>query len=283
MKTRLYHQGVLIDNPSLMNLFNNEYVGIFETLRAYKGVLFREEEHMERLLESAKTTGYTLRIDTKKLLKELKQSLKHYGEPEAVIRLTLYEKKAYILIGQRKLSGQLYQRGAVLQTSPVKRSHTNAGAPESKTSAYQNSVLAGLELRAENIDEWLFLDQEGYVAEVRIGNIFIINNKEKGKKPALVTPPLHGILHGVTRRVVIECASSIGLNCIERPLTRHDIFCASEAFLTNTSWEILPVRCLDGRKIGKQIPGELTSQLHSVFKKKVIRECQRKQSFKELS
>lgn len=274
MKTKLYLKGTEVQSPSLINQFHKDDTGIFESLRVYNGVIFRQEDHMRRLLESAKTSGYAFNFKVEQIIKDLKKSLKHYGKKEAFVRLTLYEDKAFVMIGERKHSEKLYKKGVVLQTSPVKRTHSNAAAPEAKTSAYQNSLMAGLEVRAPGVYEWLFLDQEGYVAEVRIGNIFIINSKQKRQKPELVTPPLQGILNGVTRRVVIECASSAGMRFAERPLTRHDIFCASEVFLTNTSWEILPVQCLDGRKIGNQIPGKLTTQLHSHFKKKVKKECQ---------
>ena len=82
-----------------------------------------------------------------------------------------------------------------------------------------------------------------------------------------------GILNGVTRRVVIECARKKGIPVTETPLTRHEFYNADEAFLTNTSWEILPVRMLDGRKVGQKVPGPLTLKLHELFKQKVLNEC----------
>src|SRR5207237_1009643 len=126
-----------------------------------------------------------------------------------------------------------------LRTSNVRRSLSHASPPQAKTSAYQNALLATLEPSPGY--EWVFLDQSGFVTEVRIGNLFII----KGKM--LATPPTTGILNGVTRRFVIELALQAGLKVREVPLTRHEIYNADEAFLTNTSWEILPVRELDGR------------------------------------
>jgi branched-chain amino acid aminotransferase len=161
----------------------------------------------------------------------------------------------------------------------VRRSLSNASPPEAKTSAFQNGVLAALEPNPAGAYEDLFLDMNGYVTEVRIGNLFIVDAH------ALLTPPTAGILNGITRRVVIECARRAGIPVREVPLTRHDVYNAREAFLTNTSWEILPVSSLDGRKIGGAstdrptdgpVPGPVTAKLHRIFKQKVAQECRRK-------
>jgi branched-chain amino acid aminotransferase len=92
-----------------------------------------------------------------------------------------------------------------------------------------------------------------------VGNFFIV------KQTILHTPDTFGILNGVTRRFVIKCAQRSGLRVIETPLTRHDAFNADEAFLTNTSWEILPVAELDGRRIGTRVPGPVTLKLKRTF------------------
>ena len=116
--------------------------------------------------------------------------------------------------------------------------------------------------------EWLFLDTQGYVAEVSIGNLFML------KKNVLITPPGRGILDGVTRRFVLECAFRMKLQVKEVPLTRHEVFNADEVFLTNTSWELMPVSEVDRRIIGQVMPGVLTKAIHQEFKKEVQRECQ---------
>ncbi len=146
-----------------------------------------------------------------------------------------------------------------------------AAPPQAKTTDYLNALMATLDPSPGY--EWVFLDRDGFVTEVRIGNLFIV------KDGRLFTPPLTGILNGVTRRFVLECASLAGLETRERPLSRHEVYNADEAFLTNTSWEILPVREMDGRSTGKQIPGKITCRLHTIFKNRV-REWLLKQSKK---
>ncbi len=171
------------------------------------------------------------------------------------------------MIGERNHPAQLYKEGIALQSSPVKRSLTHAIPAGAKTTDYMNAIMATLEPKPEQVYEWIFLDRFGLITEVRIGNIFLIKNGE------LFTPPVLGILNGVTRRFVIECAEVLGIPLHEMPLTRHEVFNAEEVFLTNTSWEILPVRELDGRKTGMKIPGPLTQTLQTTFKQKALREC----------
>lgn len=251
-----------------------EKPGIFETFRIYYGVIFRLEEHLDRLKESAKTSGFQLpRLEIIKGF--LKQVLTQEKRQNGLIRLSIFPPDQMVLfIGERNYAQELYQTGISLRTSPVRRTLSQATFPEAKTSDYQNAVLASLEPRSAETYEWLFLDRDGYVTEVRIGNIFLIR-VGTGKQPELITPPEPGILNGVTRRFVIECAIAIGLPVRETLMTRHDLYNANEAFLTNTSWEILPLRQLDGRGIGKQIPGPWTEKLQQQFRKRVEKECRK--------
>ena len=249
-------------------------------MRTYHGKIFRKKEHLHRFLASCKTIHWSGKIDDKKLEQDLTQALQMFkkskqAEEDLFIRLTLWlDTKAkrgntVILITEKKHPASIYQTGVALRTSPVRRTHTNAAPPQVKTSAYQNSVLASLEPQSGETYEWVFLDQDGFVTEVRIGNLFLIKAGE------LRTPPVRGILDGVTRRFVIECALQKKISCQEIPLTRHEIYNADEVFLSNTSWEILPVRALDGRRIGKELPGPITQILKTAFRQNVERACRR--------
>ena len=292
----LFSNGKKIEDAFLLRDFQDEKVGIFESLRTYNGRIFRQEEHLARLLESAKTAGVSKVPDIPILRRELKLALlafqkchskakgrriskpRSFAEPalsaaplrmsrDAFLRLTLWQGRIFVMVGERFHPAALYKKGVVLQTSPVRRAHSNASAPEAKTSDYQNALLATLEPAPGETYEWLFLDQNGFVTEVRIGNLFMI------KHNVLLTPPARGILDGVTRRFVIECAPQAGMRVEETPLTRHEVFNAEEAFLTNTSWEILPVRQLDSRRIGQKVPGPGTQKLQRIFTKKILKEC----------
>ena len=171
----------------------------------------------------------------------------------------------FAIIGSREIPEKLYETGVILKTSSFPRGSGNAFPYQSKTSSYQQAVLASTEPDPAGAFDWLFLDQRNYLTETRTGNFFIVKNRR------LLTPPEHLILNGVTRRFVIKCAHETGLKVRETPLTRHDFFNADEAFLTNTSWEILPVRGLDGRVIGTGAPGPVTAGLHRIFTAKIRR------------
>lgn len=271
MKENFYLNGRQVSDEIPITRFHTEAVGLFESLRTYGRKIFRKEEHLKRLEESARTIAYPFPLDLRKIDEDLELSLKAYYQEtgdknDVFIRLTLLEDQAYVLITRRTHPPEIYAQGVRLRTSPVKRNLSNAFFPEAKTSAYQNAVLASLEPNPDNIYEWVFLNREGYLTEVRIGNLFMV------KANMLMTPPTPGILDGVTRRFVLECARNLEIPAHETWLTRHDLYNADEAFLTNTSWEILPVRELDGRPIGEKIPGKLTKKLHAYFKQIIQKE-----------
>ncbi len=271
MAFNLYANGKKINEDYPLAKLAEEEIGVFESLRTYGQNIFRAEEHLKRLAESAKTVGFSL-PPISKLSEELNAAVKAYFKeyPESgdlFLRLTLNPESYFIMVGEKKHSANLYEQGIALKTSAVKRSLSNSSPPEVKTSSYQNAVFATLEVSADDTYEWVFLDQNGFVTEVRIGNLFIIKD---GK---IFTPPLLGILNGVTRKFVIECAFQAGIEVKEVPMTRHEIYNAGEAFLTNTSWEILPVRELDRRRIGSSVPGEITKKLQNIFREKVREEC----------
>jgi branched-chain amino acid aminotransferase len=258
-----------------LSIFSEKATGIYESLRAYEGVLFRVEEHLDRFFESAHTLGLKMPLGRDEIRRKLKRALADSGEKEAFVRLTLVDGEIFIVVGKRRHPPEIYQKGISLKTSTVRRNLTQALFPEAKsTSGCVNQVLATLDPVSKNNFEILFLNSEGYVAEVRIGNLFIVKKSvgATGRSPLLLTPPATGLLNGVTRRFVIKCARLGKIPFEERPLTRHELFNADEAFLTNTSWEVLPIREVDGRKIGSQIPGPVTRKLQWLFRAEVRKE-----------
>jgi len=268
----VYCHGREIKAGLLLEKFDEEAVGIFETMRTYGGRIFEVNRHLKRLAESAATAGVGGLADLRILRRELEAACTAHGlnrgSGDLWVRLTLWQDEIFVMIGPCRDPGKLYEIGVVLKTSAVARSLSHAAAPETKTSAYQNQIFASLDPLGP-VFELLFLDARGFVTEVRIGNIFMI------KRGELLTPPLAGILNGITRTFVLECARFAGLKARTTCLTRHDFYNADEAFLTNTSWEILPVQSLDGRQIGRTIPGEQTRKLHSIFKRRARKACRR--------
>jgi len=282
MKYRVYSNGKEVSGELPFALMQTEAVGIFESMRAYHGKVFHEEEHFSRLRESAQTVGYRPFPDLAKFRREIKLALRAFGEKECYVRMTLWEGKSFVVLGSRTHEAALYEKGVVLKTASFPRGGPNTFPWQAKASAYQQAILASTEPHPDKIYEWIFLDQQGFLTETRVGNFFIVKYSSRDRtsvksetgslkniKVTLLTPPEHLILNGVTRRFVIKCALDLGMQVREVPLTRHEFFNADESFLCNTSWEILPVRELDGRMIGEGKPGPMTQKLHRFFKRRV--------------
>jgi branched-chain amino acid aminotransferase len=303
MRYSIYENGKKVSGEIPFDLMRTEAAGIFESMRAYNGKIIHEEEHLSRLLASAKTVGYGSNSPLKnskvnwtspgnlqskknkcqgwpfpelaKLQRELEAALKAFGNKECYVRLTLWEGHSFVILGFREHPKELYEKGVALKTASFPRGGPNSFPWQAKASAYQQAVLASTEPHPDKIYEWVFLDLENFLTETRVGNFFIVKYgasrpgaSQKGEA-MLLTPPEHLILNGVTRRFVIKCALELGMQVREVPLTRHEFFNADEAFLCNTSWEILPVRELDGRVIGAGKPGPVTLKLHRYFKRRI--------------
>ncbi|MEX2327025.1 MAG: aminotransferase class IV, partial [Pseudomonadales bacterium] len=155
--------------------------------------------------------------------------------------------------------------GIKVRTSSYTRHHVNITMCKAKANGnYINSMLALKEALDSGCDEALLLDNEGYVAEGSGENIFLV---EKGK---LITPELTSCLEGITRATVIDFAEELGIPVVERRITRDEVYIAEEAFFTGTAAEVLPIRELDGRKIGAGVRGPLTEKLQVMYFDQVL-------------
>lgn len=263
MKFRCYLDGKEVKDQDLIRALDQNQIPVFESLRIYNGTVFRFDEHLKRFAESARSCGMDLPAGA--LLKTAVQmALKTHGSADGFIRITFHAGKSFVMIGERKHSAEIYKTGVDLKTSSFRMPSPGETDVQSKTGNYRLQLLAG---KPEGAYEWLFLDENHFLTEARVGNFFMV------KKGAILTPPAVSVLNGITREVVIECACDLGLFVRETPLTRHEAFNADEAFLTNTSGEILPVRSLDGRLIQAPVPGPITLKLINCFHRKVKITC----------
>lgn len=261
-------------------------VSVFETLRAYRGRIFRCERHARRLRDSCASLGRLLPLSEKELCRWLEVSLKESGLAEAVLRVSVHwsgEKEGEFLLFLRPFGAhpaEWYENGVQLRSAAGRRPSPKAQDPQIKASQYVNGVLAYLDKGELPAHEMLFLGPDGTVAEGTVSNIFIVRpalahevggvRGRKGgvKEKSLLTPSVgSGILRGVTRDFVLELAKKRGLPVVETVLTRHDLYTSDECFMTNTSSELLPVVGIDGRKIGNGRPGRLTQLLGNDFRR----------------
>ena len=134
--------------------------------------------------------------------------------------------------------------------------------PQAKiTGIYVNNAFAKTEAIENGFDEAIMLTPDGYVSEGTGENLFLVIN---GK---LVTPASYNnILMGITRDTVIKLAQNeLGIETIERPVDRSELYTAEECFLTGTAAHITPVAEIDRRNIGNGEIGEITSSLQKIY------------------
>lgn len=253
--------------------------GIFEGIRCYSGKVFRIEEHLERLYQSARAIMLNIPIGPEKLAEDIYETLRRNNFVDAYIRLVVTRGAGSLGLDPFKTSdpqviiitdkialypAEYYEKGLELITASTIRNHPAALSPRIKSLNYLNNIMAKMEGLQAGCVEALMLNHKGEISECTGDNIFLVRDGR------LQTPPIDaGILEGITRNVVIELAEQMGIPCDQVPLTRHDVFIADECFLTGTAAEVIPVVKLDKRPIGGGAVGPITQQLLAAFKKLV--------------
>ena len=254
-------------------------MGVFEGVRAYKThsgtAIFRLKEHTQRLLNSAKIFQMKVPFDAATLESVQREVVKRNGLESCYLRPIIWIGSEKLGIATRTntihaavaawpwgayLGEEGLTKGIRVKTSSFSRHHVNVSLARAKASGYYiNSILANQEVTVHGYDEALMLDTEGYVSEGAGENVFIV------KKGKLFTPDLASCLDGITRDSVMTIARDLGIEVIEKRITRDEMYCADEAFFTGTAAEITPIRELDDRPIGSGTRGPITEKLQSIF------------------
>ena len=251
--------------------------GVFEGIRSYHRRVFKLSEHIDRLIESAKSIMLEIPLNKEQLIKAVTQTLKINNLDNAYIRLIVTRgegdlgldprkccKGASIIIIADKIAlypQKLYNNGLAIVTVPTVRNLPEALNPQIKSLNYLNNILAKIEATNCGSDEAIMLDSLGYVAECTGDTIFVVKNGH------LYTPPqCMGTLRGITRDSILEIARKNKIPAHEHVITRHEVYISDECFLTGTAAEIIPVVKVDSRVIGNGKPGKLTLSLMKKFK-----------------
>jgi branched-chain amino acid aminotransferase len=249
--------------------------GVFEGIRVYGGKIFRLDDHLERLYDSAKAIWLTIPMSREEMVAITEEALRRSGIAEAYIRHVVTRGVGDLGLDPRKCAKptvliivdtirlwpeQVYEAGLNVITAGTPIPQRESLSPRVKSLNYLAHILAKIEGINAGADEVIMLDSSGTVAEGSGQNIFVV------KHGALRTPPPHaGILKGVTRDVVIEIATRAGYEVSESMVNRYDIYTADEAFLTGTATELVAIRQLDGRMIGSGKAGPVTRDLRARF------------------
>ncbi len=252
--------------------------GIFEGIRAYNGRVFKLEQHLRRLQESAASILLDLPLPLKKIEEALLETIRQNGLKDAYIRLVVTRGVGDLGLDMRKCKAgptlfiiadkielypeAYYEKGLELVTSTFRQKGADQLTPSVKSLNYLPNILARAEATRVGAQEAILLNGEGYVTECTGDNLFLVRDGR------IYTPPTHaGILEGVTREVAIELARDrMGLEVVEEMFTRFEVYRAQEVFLTGTGAEVVPAVKVDGRAIGTGHPGPVTRKLISVFR-----------------
>lgn len=254
-------------------------MGVFEGVRAYKTdkgtAIFRLQEHTDRLFRSAHILQMKMPYTKLEMMEAQKAAVRENNLESAYMRPMCFYGAEAMGIAAKTLSTHVIvaawewgaymgqealDNGIRVKTSSFSRHHVNITMCKAKANGnYMNSILAHQEAALDGYDEALLLDVDGFVAEGSGENIFILRN---GK---LYTPDLTSALEGITRDTIVQLAREIGLEIIEKRITRDEVYTADEAFFTGTAAEVTPIRELDRRDIGTGKPGPITQQLQKMF------------------
>jgi branched-chain amino acid aminotransferase len=255
-------------------------LGVFEGIRAYSTTrgpaIFRLRDHIRRLFNSAKILTIEIPYSEEALIEATKETVATNGLESCYIRPIVYLGYGEMGLNPMPCSVNVsiavwpwgaylgeegLARGVNLKISSWRRHDPNTIPPAAKgTGMYINSCLAKVEALKAGYDEAILLSPQGYVSECTGENLFIVRDGR------LFTPPVAaGALEGITQSSVTTIARDLGWTVEATNILRSDLYTADEAFLSGTAAEVVPVRSVDDRTIGKGEPGPVTRRLQETY------------------
>jgi branched-chain amino acid aminotransferase len=280
MNGAVYLNGhITTKQEAVVSVYDHGYLygdGVFEGIRVYGGRVFKLDEHLARLYESARAILLEIPLTPVEMREAILATVRASGLRDAYIRPVVSRGPGDLGIDPRKCPAptvviivdeirlyprEAYERGLRMITAATRRPAVDALNGRIKSLNYLNNILARIEANQAGVDEALMLTAEGYVCECSADNVFLVVHGE------VWTPPIHlGLLKGITRDMVLDVAHTLGITAQERIFTLHDVYVAGECFLTGTGAEVAPVVEVDGRRIGDGRPGLVTARLNAAFR-----------------
>ena len=283
MSRNIWLDGKIVDeSDAKISVFDHGLLygdGIFEGIRFYNGRVFRLSEHIERLYLSAKALLLKMPWTLEEVCEATLQTIRANNLNDGYIRLVVTRgigdlglnpylcpnpSMFIIASGITLYPAELYENGLEVVTCSTRRPTPASLSPQVKSLNYLNNVMAKVEALKAGAKEGLMLNEQGYVAECTGDNVFVV------KKGEVITPPVSdGSLDGITRQVIFELCSELGISIREMSMARYDIYTADESFLTGTAAETIPMVKLDERAIGDGKPGPISLRLIEAYRQKV--------------
>jgi branched-chain amino acid aminotransferase len=273
------NDGFVRKEDAMVSVFDHGFLygdGVYETLRAYGGRLFRLRQHLARLRRSASLIGLEIPIVEQDLIAVLQEAMKRNNLTDAYLRITVSRGEGAIGLDPRLCArptvvvislplqpypAELFNTGVSLAIMNVRRNLATALPPMIKSLNFLNNILAKQEASRAGAFDGLMLNAEDHITECTTSNIFFVKNR------CVHTPSAAcGILDGITREIVLSLAREQEFPTEEGRYLPNALLEADECFLTNTTMEIMPVRDIDKRPIGNEKPGPVTGRLRELFR-----------------
>jgi branched-chain amino acid aminotransferase group I len=248
---------------------------VWEGLRVYPEGIFLLEEHLERLIDSARAMAFGEIPTVASVKAAIFQTLQANNMREGVhIRLTLTRGKK-VTSGMNPLWNQygptlivlpewkppIYEnKGLQVITSSIRRNPPQCVDSKIHHNNLINNILAKIEANMAGVDAAVMLDLQGFLSETNATNIFLV------KKEKLYTPFADSCLPGITRGVIVAQSASWGIPCFEKNLSLTEMYTADEMFVTGTEGEVTPVWMADGRTIGHGTTGPITQKIQDMHR-----------------
>ena len=281
---RVHLNGSLVpESEATVPVFDRGFLfgdGVFESMRAVRGTIFRLGRHLARLERSASLAGLSPPAGLGEAAAEV---LRANRLDDARLRLTLTRGPGRpgdyvhapgpptVVITAAPFAGidpQLHERGVMVAIPERRQVPPEVLDPTIKSISRLSLVLARREAAARGAHEAILLDAAGNLPEGTASNLFLVLGGR------LLTPRVPGeALPGITREAVIEVARAAGIEVEEAPLPAALLHDTEEAFLTNSSWEVLPVVSVVGRPVGTGRPGPVARDLLGRYRGLLLREC----------
>jgi branched-chain amino acid aminotransferase len=258
---------------------------VWEGLRVYESGIFCLEKHLERLHASAHALAFTDIPDKASIKKAIRETLQANGMTnDTHIRLTLTRGEkvtsgmdprlntngpCLIVLAEWKPLVFDNEVGIRVITSSQRRNSPQFLDSKIHHNNLLNNILAKIQANVAGVDGALMLDHHGFIAELNDTNLFLVKNG------TVLTPHADACLHGITRGLVIDLCSELGIPCLERNLSLTEAYNADEVFGTGTMGELTPVTEIDGRKITNRSSDKVLAQLQERFKKIIPKLCEK--------
>lgn len=280
MSVQVYVNGTFVNaEDAKISVWDHGFLygdGVFEGIRAYAGRVFRLDQHLSRLYESAQSIRLRIPMPMDQMRALVIEACQRNEIVDGYVRVVVSRGRGDLGLDPRKCANpsvvvisdriklypeEKYNRGLRVIISSVRRMPPESLDSKIKSLNYLNNILAKIEANTTEADEAVMLNGSGFVTECTAENIFVL------KDGVLRTPGRYvGILEGVTRGVVIELAHRNDIPVEETMINPHDLYVADEVFLTGTGAELIPVVSISSRDVGDGQPGPVFKKLLKQFR-----------------